>query len=218
MIAGQWSEKNVQENPVQEELGETMYTPAGCGGRRRVRLVGLARGGVTEQGPVAAVIVVADHKVKTCEHGKEKSLELQESMTPVGGPFGGTELGPLGLGREGESLAVVRHSRLLRCCSMPLRRRRAGWTRHVPRTLRAHLAACRAPHLRLEKKKEVLELSNSQRELGEVCRCGPDDTRGCAGRRWTLGTALDQRRLTRTAATLLDGSAYQGHSLKEALG
>ena len=97
---------------MQEELGETMYTPAGCGGRRRVRLVGLARGGVTEQGPVAAVIVVADHKVKTCEHGKEKSLELQESMTPVGGPFGGTELGPLGLGREGEGL-VVRHSRRL---------------------------------------------------------------------------------------------------------
>jgi hypothetical protein len=45
-----------------------------------------------------------------------------------------------------------------------------------------------------------------------------DDARGCAGRRWTLGTALDQRRLTRTAATLLDGSALQGHSLKEALG
>ena len=74
--------------------------------------MGLARGGVTEQGPVAAVIVVADHKVKTCEHGKEKSLELQESMTPVGGPFGGTELGPLGLGREGEGL-VFRHSRRL---------------------------------------------------------------------------------------------------------
>ena len=94
---------------MQEELGETMYTPVGCGGRRRVRLVGLARGGVTEQGPVAAVIVVADHKVKTREHGKEKSLELQEGVTPVGGPFGGTELGPLGLGREGEGL-VLWHS------------------------------------------------------------------------------------------------------------
>ena len=68
---------------MQEELGETMYTPAGCGGRRRVRPVGLARGGVTEQGPVAAVILVADDKVKACEHGKEKSLELQESVTPV---------------------------------------------------------------------------------------------------------------------------------------
>jgi hypothetical protein len=33
-------------------------------------------------------------------------------MTPVGGPFGGTELGPRGLGREGEGL-VVRHSRRL---------------------------------------------------------------------------------------------------------
>ena len=171
---------------MQEELGETMYTPAGCGGRRRVRLVGLARGGVTEQGPVAAVIVVADHKVKTCEHGKEKSLELQESMTPVGGPFGGTELGPLGLGREGEGL-VVRHSRRLHGD--------AFWG--------------------VEKKKEVLELSA---RTGRIRCAGPDDTRGCAGRRWTLGTALDQRRLTRTAATLLDGSAYQGHSLKEALG
>jgi hypothetical protein len=36
---------------------------------------------------------------------------------------------------------VLRHSRLLRYCSMPLRRRRAGWTCLVPRTLRAHLAA-----------------------------------------------------------------------------
>ena len=97
---------------MQEELGETMYTPAGCGGRRRVRPVGLARGGVTEQGPVAAVILFADDKVKACEHGKEKSLELQEGVTPVGGPFGGTELGPLGLGREGEGL-VFRHSRRL---------------------------------------------------------------------------------------------------------
>ncbi len=114
---------------MQEELGETMYTPAGCGGRRRVRPVGLARCGVTEQGPVAAVILVADDKVKTCEHGKEKSLELQESVTPVGGPFGGTELGPLGLGREGEGL--VRHSRRLhgddvypRCRGRRLRGRR----------------------------------------------------------------------------------------------
>ena len=75
--------------------------------------MGLARGGVTEQGPVAAVIVVADHKVKTCEHGKEKSLELQEGVTPVGGQFGGTELGPLGLGREGEGLVIGGHFRLL---------------------------------------------------------------------------------------------------------
>jgi hypothetical protein len=33
-------------------------------------------------------------------------------MTPFGGPVGGTELGPLGLGREGEGL-VVRHCRRL---------------------------------------------------------------------------------------------------------
>jgi len=98
---------------VQEELGLTMYTPAGCGGRRRVRLVGLSRGWVTEQGPVAAIIFVINDKVEACEHGKEKSLELQESMTQVGGPFGGTELGPLGLGREGEGLVIGGHFRLL---------------------------------------------------------------------------------------------------------
>ena len=143
--------------------------------------MGLARGGVTEQGPVAAVIVVADHKVKTCEHGKEKSLELQEGVTPVGGPFGGTELGPLGLGREGEGL-VVRHSRRLHGDDVYPRCRRTG----------------------VEKKKEVLELSA---RTGRIRCARPDDARGCAGRRWTLGTALDQRRLTRTAATLLDGSA-----------
>ena len=127
---------------MQEELGETMYTPAGCGGRRRVRLVGLARGGVTEQGPVAAVIVVADHKVKTCEHGKEKSLELQEGVTPVGGPFGGTELGPLGLGREGEGL-VFRHSRRLhgdarRLPAMPFAVGRRKEKKRSSRTLSAN--------------------------------------------------------------------------------
>ena len=72
----------------------------------------LTRSGVTEQGPVDAIIFVINDKVKACEHRKEKSLELQERMTLVGGPFGGTELGPLGLGREGEGL-VVRHSRRL---------------------------------------------------------------------------------------------------------
>ena len=153
---------------MQKELGETMYTPAGCGGRRRVRPVGLARGGVTEQGPVAAVILVADHKVKTCEHGKEKSLELQESMTPVGGPFGGTELGPLGLGREGEGL-VFRHSRRLH-----------GDARRLP-----------AMPFAVGRRKEKKKFSNSQRELGELCRCGPTtlgaalDAGGRSGPRWT---------------------------------
>jgi hypothetical protein len=71
--------------------------------------VGLPRGGVIDESPFAAVVVVADDKVKGCEHGREKSLELQESMTPVGGPVGGSERGPLGLGREGEGL-VLRHS------------------------------------------------------------------------------------------------------------
>ena len=74
--------------------------------------MGLACSGVIDKSPFTAVVVVADDKVEGCEHGKEKSLELQESMTPVGGPFGGTERGPLGLGREGEGLVVGRHSRL----------------------------------------------------------------------------------------------------------
>ncbi len=69
--------------------------------------MGLARGGVTEQGPVSAIIVITNDKVEGCKHGKEKSLELQESMTPVGGPFGGTELGTLGLGREVRGLCSV---------------------------------------------------------------------------------------------------------------
>jgi hypothetical protein len=101
--------KNAQKNSVQEELGLTMYAPAWCGGRRGVRLVGLPRGGVIEESPFAAVIVVADDKVKGCEHGQEKAFELQESMTPVGCPVGVSERGPLGLGREGEGL-VLRHS------------------------------------------------------------------------------------------------------------
>ena len=105
--------------------------------------MGLARGGVTDQGPVAAVILVADHKVKTCEHGKEKSLELQEGVTSVGGPFGGTELGPLGLGREGEGL-VVRHSR------------------------RLHGDARRLPAMPFGASKRKKKFSNSQCELGEL--------------------------------------------------
>ena len=95
---------------MQEELGVTMYTPAGCGGRGRVCPVDLARGGVTDQGPVAAIILIADYYVKTCEHGQEKSLELQKGGALVGLPFGGSERGPLVLGREGEGL---RHSRRL---------------------------------------------------------------------------------------------------------
>ena len=124
---------------MQEELGVTMYTPAGCGGRRRVRPVSLTRSGVTEQGPVDAIIFVINDKVKVCEHGKEKSLELQESMTPVGGPFGGTELGPLGLGREGEGL-VVRHSRRLHGDDVYPRCRRTGVEKkkRSSRTLRAN--------------------------------------------------------------------------------
>jgi hypothetical protein len=75
--------KNAQEDPVQEELGLTMYAPAWCGGRRGVRLVGLPRGGVIDESPFAAVVVVADDKVEGCEHGQEKSLELQEGMTSI---------------------------------------------------------------------------------------------------------------------------------------
>ena len=72
--------------------------------------MGLPRGGVIDESPFTAVSVVADDKVKGCEHGQEKAFELQESMTPVGGPVGVSERGPLGLGREGEGL-VLRHPR-----------------------------------------------------------------------------------------------------------
>ena len=151
---------------MQEELGETMYTPAGCGGRRRVRLVGLARGGVTEQGPVAAIIFVINDKVKACEHGKEKSLELQEGVTPVGRPFGGTERGPLVLGREGEGL--VRHSRRL----------------HGDRCLFGGVGL-------VGRRKEKRSSSNSQRELGEFDALDRTtlgaalDAGGRSGPRWT---------------------------------
>ena len=91
-----------QEDPVQEELGLTMYAPAWCGGRRGVRLVSLVRSGVIDESPFVAIVLVADDKVEGCEHGQEKSLELQKSMTPVGGPVDVSERGPLGLGREGE--------------------------------------------------------------------------------------------------------------------
>jgi hypothetical protein len=154
---------------VQEDLGVTMYTPARCGGRRRVRPVGLARGGVTEQGPVASIILVADDEIKACEHGKEKLLELQESMTPVGGPFGGTELGPLGVGREGEGL--VRHS--LHGDAFAVSRRLHGDAFAVGR------------------RKEKRSSSNSQRELGELNGLNQTtlgtalDACGRSGPRWT---------------------------------
>jgi hypothetical protein len=52
----------------------------------------------------------ADDEVEGCEHGQEKSLELQEVMTPVGCPVGVSERGPLGLGQEGEGLVVCAFS------------------------------------------------------------------------------------------------------------
>ena len=97
---------------MQEELGLTVYAPVGCRGRRGVRLVGLARGGVIC--PFVAIVIVTNHEVEGGEHGYESALELQEGITPVDrGPVGGTERGPLGLGREGEGLVVRRHSRRL---------------------------------------------------------------------------------------------------------
>jgi hypothetical protein len=59
---------------VQEELGLTMYAPALCGGRRRVRLLGLPRGGVIDESPFAAVVVVADDKVKGSRANWESSM------------------------------------------------------------------------------------------------------------------------------------------------
>jgi hypothetical protein len=81
--------------------------------------VALVRSGVIDQSPFTAVVIVTDDEVEGCEHGYEKSLELQEGMAPVGGPFSVGEREPLGLEREGKGL-VLRHSRLLRCCSMLL--------------------------------------------------------------------------------------------------
>jgi len=58
------------------------------------------------------------------------------------------------------------------------------------------------------KKKEVLEGSRTlPRELEELMHLTGPATLGGAGRRWTIGTALDRRRLARTAAALLDGLA-----------
>ena len=71
--------------------------------------MGLERSGVVDESPFDAVVLVADDKVEGCEHGQEKSLELQECMTPVGGPVGVSERGPLGLGREGEGLVIGGH-------------------------------------------------------------------------------------------------------------
>ena len=104
--------ENVQEYPGQKELGVAMHAPALRKGWRRVHLVSLARGGVVDERPFAAVIFVADDKVEVSEHGQEKSPELQEGMTPVGGPVGVSERGPLGLVREGKGhLGMVgRHS------------------------------------------------------------------------------------------------------------
>jgi len=80
--------EDAQKDPVQEELGLTMHAPAWCRGRRGLRLVDLARSGVVDERQFASVVLVADDKVEGGEHGQEKSLELQESMTPVGGPVG----------------------------------------------------------------------------------------------------------------------------------
>jgi hypothetical protein len=52
--------------------------------------VGLAHGGVTEQSPLAAIMIVTDHEVEGGEHGYEATLELQENITPVDrGPVDG---------------------------------------------------------------------------------------------------------------------------------
>jgi len=152
--------------------------------------VGLPRGGVIDESPFTAVGVVADDKVKGCEHGQEKAFELQESMTPVGGPVGVSERGPLGLGREGEGL-VLRHSRS-RMCTL----RRAGPKR---RSLVVARSICG--------RKEKRSFGTSRANWESSMRAWADDAWGCVGRRWTLGTALDRRRLARTAAALLDGSA-----------
>jgi hypothetical protein len=61
--------------------------------------VGLAHGGVTEQSPLAAIMIVTDHEVEGGEHGYEATLELQENITPVDrGPVDGLNGGHSDLG------------------------------------------------------------------------------------------------------------------------
>jgi len=116
--------ENVQEYPVQKELGVAMHAPSWRRGRRRVRLVSLARGSVVDERPFAAVILVADDKVEGCEHGREKSLELQEGMTLVGSPVRSSERGSLGLVRQGKVLVIVIRSSLIGACSSPKKKKK----------------------------------------------------------------------------------------------
>jgi hypothetical protein len=124
--------EDAQEDPVQKELGLTMHALAWRRGRRGVRLVGLARGGVVDERPFAAVIFVADDKVEVSEHGQEKSPELQEGMMPVGGPVGVSERGPLGLGREDKGHLVMDGRHFWPCGQVEKEKR-------IPRTLSREL-------------------------------------------------------------------------------
>ncbi len=87
-------------------------------------------------------------------------------MTPVGGPVDVSERGPLRLGREGEGL-VLRHSRSaqVELASEEKENRTSG----TPYTLLARTGRTK-------------------------CRC-TNEAWGCVGRRWTLGTTLERRRL-----------------------
>ena len=94
--------ENVQDHPEQEEVGVAMHAPAWRRVWRGVRLMSVVCGGVVDERPVAAVILVANDKVEGGEHGREKSLELQEGMAIVVGPVSASERGTFGLVREGK--------------------------------------------------------------------------------------------------------------------
>jgi hypothetical protein len=74
-------------------------------------------------------------------------------------------------------------------------------------TLESSLPPLPALYRRKRKKNFWNTFVPFSRELGELDARWTDEAWGCVGRRWTLGTALDRRRLARTAAALLNGSA-----------
>lgn len=85
--------KNVQEHPLQEELGLTVQTPAWHRSRRGVRRVSPARGVIIDQRPLAAIILVSDEEVEGGEHEDEEPLELQEGEALVRVPVDVRKLG-----------------------------------------------------------------------------------------------------------------------------
>ena len=68
-----------QEDPVQKVLGVAMHALAWRRGWKGGRLVGLARGGVVDERPVAAVILVADDKVEAVNMDMRSRLNFRKA-------------------------------------------------------------------------------------------------------------------------------------------